>query len=129
MRTLIERRFEWGLPTFIAKLDIKKAYDTVAWCALDWLIQRRQLPHHLQCAYWRMRHSRVLHLNTAGGADTFSITPAGGMQQGAPDSPLIYAALVEELLDVASAHLVVNELPAGSAIDTSEETASQVELA
>lgn len=53
VHTLIERRSEWDLSTFIAKLDSKEAYDTVAWSAIDWLFKRRHFPLHLQCAYWK----------------------------------------------------------------------------
>lgn len=98
---------EWNLPTFIAKLDINKTYDTVAWSALDWLFERRHLPLHLQCANWRMHYNRVLHSHTADGTVHVPVAPTGGMPQGAPESPLIYAALVEELLDVVDAHLAV----------------------
>lgn len=116
-RTLVERRSEWDLPTFMSKLDMRKAYDTVAWCAIDWLFERGQLPMHLQCAYWRMHCGRVLHFHTVDGTIHFSVAPTGGMPQGARDPPLGYAALVEEFLDLVDAHLLVNDLPAGLQIN------------
>lgn len=118
----LKRRTEWNLPT-------RKAYDTAAWCAIDWMFERRQLPMHLQCAYWRKHCGRVLHFHTADGTVPFSVAPIGGMPQSAPESPLVYAALVEELLDLVDAHLLVNDLPAGIQIKANEATASQVQAA
>lgn len=76
-----------------------------------------------------MHCGRILNFHTADGTVRFSVAPTGGMPQSAPESPLVYAALVEELLDVVEAHLLVNDLPAGLPASATEETASQVQAA
>lgn len=118
-----------GLPTFLAKLDIAKAYDTVSWAAIDWVFERRQVPHFLRAAYWRMHAGRTLVFRVSGGSTTFEVIPERGMPQCAPESPAIYACLMEELLKVATAALEANDLPAGVGLpeDEEENTAEDID--
>lgn len=105
VRMIIDKRLEWSVPVFLAKLDIAKASDTVDWPATNWLFERRQLPLALRSAYWRVHYNRELTFHLGDGLISFPLRPCGGMPQGAPESPLVYAALVEELLQIAVATL------------------------
>lgn len=55
-----------------------------------------------------MHFGRKLSFHTMDGTVKFEIEPQCGMPQGAPDSPMIYSVLMEELLSLAEAHLRVN---------------------
>lgn len=130
VRMFFEKRRAWGLPTFLAKLDIAKDYDTVSWEAIHWLFERRGLPHQLRCMYWRMHLGRTLTLRAAGGSIAFDTIPVRGMPQGAPESSAVYACLMEEITVMAAAALEARDIPAGLLVPTpeSERTPFDVDL-
>lgn len=113
-----------GLPSFLAKLDITKAHDTVSWEALDWLFERRALPHQLRSMYARMNIERTLTSRVSGGAVAFNIRPERGMPQGAPESLAIYACLIEEVSLLAAAAAQTSDLP----VPNPEEEATPFEV-
>lgn len=110
VRLIFDKRKQWGLPTF--------------W--RNWISPRLTK----QCRGPQLTGSssdaRFLTfcappLRVSGGSTTFEITPGRGMPQGAPESPAIYACLMEELLKVATATLEANDLPAGITLPEDEE--------
>lgn len=113
MRVIIERRLEWGYPTVLTKLDIAKAYDSVDWMAIAWMLERRQLLAHLRSADSLMHQERLLKSRIGDGIAQFELQLRRDMPQGAPESPLVFAALKEDIVQVAKATTVVNELPCG----------------
>lgn len=129
VRTIFEKRKQWGLPALLAKLDIARAYGAVSLSAMDWVFERCQVPHFLRAAYWRMHTGRTLVFRVSRGSTTFEVVPEHGMPQGAPESPAIYACLMEELLKVATATLEANDVPAGVGLpeDEDEETAEDID--
>lgn len=92
LRAILAKRKEWGLSTYICKLDIRKAYDTVSWTAVAALFGRRGLPQWLRAAYWRAHLGRRLRFASADGAVSFETSAQRGMPQGSPESPLVYTA-------------------------------------
>lgn len=113
VRLLFEKRRAWGLPSLLAKLDIAKAYDTVSWEVIDWLFERREMPHQLRSMYRRMHVRRTLTFHVAGGSVTFDIVPVRGMPQGAPESPAVHACLIGEIPLLATVALETWDIPAG----------------
>lgn len=128
IRSIMDKRLEWNLPFFVAKLDIAKAFDSVSWDAICWLFERRNLPAALRAAYWRMHVGRELVFRTGDGMISFPLEPRRGMAQGAPESPLVFAALMEELLDVASAILTASGQPVGVPLPEPEEEDSLAQV-
>lgn len=86
MRVIIERRLEWGLPTFLTQLDIANTYDSEDWMAIALMFERRQLPAHLRSAYWRMRQERLLKLRAGDGDIQFELRRRGMGPRGHPRS-------------------------------------------
>lgn len=54
-------------------------------------------------------------------------TLACGMRQGPPESPLVYAALIEELRTLAEAHLAATEMRAWMWLPSQEDIAGDVD--
>lgn len=129
MRQVVEKRLEWGLPTFKVKLDIAKAYDSVAWAAICWLFERRGLPDFLRAACWRMHTGRELHFGTGDNVAEFALIPERWMPQGAPESPLVFATLVEDMLVVAKAVLTTSNLPRGVRLPDPEAERDRYDVA
>lgn len=77
------------------------AYGTLCWGTIDATFCRRRLPKPLRDAYWRMHRGRELRVRTPGGAVAFSVVPTQGISMGAPESPLVYAAVMEDLVEDA----------------------------
>lgn len=92
---ILAKRRAWGLSTYVCKLDIRKTYDTVSWAAVAALFDRRGLPQWLRAAYWRAHLGRQFRFVSADGAVSSATTARRGMPQGSPESPLVYAALIE----------------------------------
>lgn len=65
---------------------------------------------------------------TADGSVGFRAIARRGMPQGSPESPMLYAALVEDIIEQAEHRLMVSQRPAGVRVDLTEEQAHQVEL-
>lgn len=89
--------------------------------ALDWLLERRELPLQLRTMHWRMHVGRTLTFRASGGCISFDIVPERGMPQGAPESPAIYACLIEENCILASAALESLDIPAGLPLPRPED--------
>lgn len=125
---LLERRHDWGLPTTVVKLDIAAAHGTVSYAAISALIQRRGMPLELINAYWREHEGRRQAFRTTDGRVQFTVAPAQGTPQGPPESPMVYAALMEDMLGDIENELLANCLPAGVTLDR-ESSAAEVEAA
>lgn len=113
LRSLVWKRSEWEATTRICKLDIRKAHDNAAWRAITALVERRRVPQEHRSAYWRLHLDRALMFRTADGIVTFRAVARRGMPQGSPESPMLYAALVEDLIERAEQRLWVAQRPAG----------------
>lgn len=113
MRDLLCKHAEWDSTIDTCNIDIYKAYDTLAWASIGALFIDRGLPQPLRDTYWRVHVARRLTFRTSSGAIRFSVTPNQGLPQGAPESPLIYAAVVEHLIAKAEHRLHMSGRPAG----------------
>lgn len=76
---------------FLLQLDIRKAYDTLKWSAIDDTFRARHMPADLRTAYWRFHSERTLTLRTSDGSLAIEVRPNRGIPQGSPESPAVYA--------------------------------------
>lgn len=108
-----------GAELLVAKLDIKKAYDTLLWTAVQRSFDRGCVPQDLQDMYWRRHKGRRLQqFRTSDGLVSFSAIASRGLPQDAPESPLIYAAVVEDLIqDVEDMLRTGRAFPVGVSLD------------
>lgn len=95
-RYLLSERAEWRLPWVLAKVDIAKTDDSLSWSAIQRTLERRKLPLGLQSAYWRCHRGRTSFFATSDRKVVFTAVPTRGMPKGSPESPLAYAAVMED---------------------------------
>ena len=77
-----------------------KAFDSVSWKAIHPAFARRAVPRYLQAAYIRQLHSMHYDLYLPGGLGGLrTVSPANGIQQGHPSSPLVFAAVLADAID------------------------------
>lgn len=113
LRSVLERRREWGYSSLLAKLNISKAYDTADWAAISRVFAERRLHEWRRSAYRCLHLDRQLGFRTADGTIAFRTVALRGVPQGSPESPMLYAAVVEDAICRAEARLLVNERLAG----------------
>lgn len=126
LRALVTKR-AGGMRTRVCKLDIKKSYDTAAWSAIAQLFEEKGLPQVLRSAYWRLHLGRTLQFRSGDGTVAFVATPRRGMPQGSSETPMLYASLMESLIEKAEARLLVSGRPAGVKLLPDEAHADQIE--
>lgn len=74
------------------QIEIRKAYDTLTWSAIQSAFRRRNLPQLLADAYWRMHSRRTLKFRCATKLVRFTVPPDRGIPKGSPESPMVFAA-------------------------------------
>lgn len=121
IRTLMQKYGEFGMKVVVSKLDIYKAYDTLKWESIEASFERRGMPQALRDAYWRTHRARALRFRTPDGAVQFSVVPQRGIPQGAPESPAVYAPVMEDLIAYAEGVLLASGRPAGLRLQPEED--------
>ena len=103
LRKVVRTGVEWKLPTWIAKLDVRKAFDSVhqqnmGAMVAHWVGDRGGQP-------WEARTWMALleaeTVQVAIGGEIVIVLQTTGVRQGAPDSPVLFAALMGRALQQA----------------------------
>lgn len=82
----------------LVELDVRRAYDTVSHDAIDEMFERRGLPVYLRAADWREGQWREFTLRASDNTIQFQVQAIQGMPQGALDSLVVYATIVEDMI-------------------------------
>ncbi|CAE7547148.1 unnamed protein product [Symbiodinium natans] len=103
LRKVTRVGMDWKLPTWIVKLDVKKAFDSVYQQNMGamiayWVGEVGGQPWEAH-AWMALLEADVVNL-FVGGEKT-SIEQTTGVRQGAPDAPVLFAALVGRALQRA----------------------------
>lgn len=113
VRALMQEHREYGSSVVVAKLDIPKAYDTLSWPSTQSMFERRGLPTALQDAYWRVHRGRRLQFRTSCGCAIRHHPDPRHPARVSPESPLIYAAVMEMIIEDTEEVLNSNRRPCG----------------
>ena len=100
---------DWGVPVWVVKLDIRKAFDSVWQESMGDLVARRVglLLQGGGTALWGTTLGSQSLAGAAGGKRApqsmedilTSIPQSNGVGQGSPDSPVLFAAIIATALD------------------------------
>ena len=103
LRRLARMAHDWGLEFYIAKLDIRKAFDSVFQESLAQHVSEtvgEQGGHPWEARAWvSLLHAEKIAVQVAG--ESIPIRQSNGVRQGAPESPVAFGALVAKDLDAS----------------------------
>ena len=101
LRRLARMAHDWGLEFYIAKLDIRKAFDSVLQESLAQHVSDivgEQGGHPWEARAWvALLHAEKIAVQVGG--ESIPIRQSNGVRQGAPESPVAFGALVAKDLD------------------------------
>ena len=101
LRKLARVAHEWKTPFYIVKIDIAKAFDSVAQEKLGDLVLRKiakQGGMPWEARLWlSLLEARELHFWVQ--KHRVVVSQSNGVRQGSPDSPVLFAAQIGEILD------------------------------
>ena len=98
LRQIIEKCREWRKPVFVAKLDFRKAFDSLSHAAIETTLTQAGVDKHLVLAYVR----EILNIKISfslNGLDSEWVNFRTGLLQGDPASPLLFTATLNRLLE------------------------------
>ena len=103
LRRLTRASRDWGLPMYIAKLDIRKAFDSIFQEAMAEQIavdvaQTAHMPWEAKAWVTLLRANQI---NISFRGETFTLEQTNGVRQGSPDSPIAFGRVVSKDLESA----------------------------
>ena len=103
LRRIARMAHDWGLEFYIAKLDIRKAFDSVFQESLAQHVSEtvgERGGHPWEARAWvALLHAEKIAVQVAG--EDIPIRQSNGVRQGAPESPVAFGALVAKDLDTS----------------------------
>ncbi|CAE7807571.1 unnamed protein product [Symbiodinium sp. CCMP2592] len=114
LRRLARVARDWGMEFYIAKLDIRKAFDSIYQESLAEHVssavgEKARLPWEAR-AWVSLLHAQQINIEIAG--ESIPIPQSNGVRQGAPESPVAFGSVVAVDLDAAIAEARTSK-PAG----------------
>ena len=94
---IAQRQLQWGRPNYVFSFDVRKAFDTAPHGALHRILRHLSVPPEVIDLLLFLHTCARLRIVTAHGL-TQPVHMLRGVRQGNPESPLLYALLLEPLL-------------------------------
>jgi len=97
---IIEKHREFNIPTYIAFIDFKKAFDSVDRDKLWTIMLSKGIPTHLITVIQRMYMENIIRVNEANGISEDSRVIPQGVRHGCPLSPVIFNLYLDEVIRI-----------------------------
>ena len=94
---MAQRQLQRGRPNYVSSFDARKAFDTAPYGALHLILRHLSVPPEVIDLLLFLHKCARLRIVTAHGL-TQPVYMLCGVRQGNPESPLLYALLLEPLL-------------------------------
>jgi len=95
---IIEKRIEFNIPTYIAFIDLKKAFDSVDRDKLWNIMTSKGIPTHLITIIQKMYMENIIRVNAGNGISEDFRAITQGVRQGWPMSPVLFNLLAPEFI-------------------------------
>ena len=107
LHELVQRRLNKGKTTYLAFIDVKKAFDSVPHGALLKKLDAIGVRGRCHAFFAALYESTVVRIRCGGGYMTNDIPVERGVRQGCPASPLLFNIFINDMLGECSAFGVV----------------------
>jgi len=97
---LIEKHREFNIPTYIAFIDFKKAFDSVDRDKLWTIMLSKGIPAHLITIIQSVYMENIIRVNAGNGISEDSIVITQGVRQGCPLSPVLFNLYLDEVIRI-----------------------------
>jgi len=87
---IIEKHRELNIPTYIAFIDFKKAFDSVDRDKLWTIMLSKGIPTHLVTMIQKLYTENVIRVNAGNGISEDSRAITQGVRKGCPLSPVLF---------------------------------------
>ena len=95
---IIEKHREFNIPTYIAFIDFKKAFDSVDRDKLWSIMSSKVIPTHLITIIQTIYMENIIRINAGNGISEDSRVITQGVRQGCPPSPVLFNVYLDEVI-------------------------------
>jgi len=97
---IIEKHREFNIPTYIAFIDFKKAFDSVDRDKLWTIMLSTGIPTHLITITQKIHMENITRVNAVNGISEDSRAITQGVRQGCPLSPVLFNLYLDEVIRI-----------------------------
>jgi len=97
---IIEKHREFNIPTYIALIDFKKAFDSVDRDKLWTIMLSKVIPTHLITVIQKMYKENIIRVNAGNGISEDFRVIAKGVRQGCPLSSVLFNLYLDEVIRI-----------------------------
>jgi len=97
---IIEKHREFNIPTYIAFIDFKKAFDSVDRDKLCTIMLSKGIPTHLITIIEKIYMENIIRVNAGNGISEDSRAITQGVRQGCPLSPVLFNLYLDEVIRI-----------------------------
>ena len=92
------RAREWSHPAYVLGLDVEAAFDSLEWTAILELFRRRPVSAEVEMAVLQSLMGQRLTTSIYGNTAATLTFPTRGVRQGAPESSVMFSAVIDMIL-------------------------------